>query len=460
MKRRQFLRSGLLVSAVAAISPNLLTACRKKEFDTKKKFKGRVIVIGAGASGLYCAQLLKNAGCQVTVLEAGKQVGGRIRKAEGFTDFPVELGAEEIHGEKSLYYRLVQTTGAALNTTDMEDFIYLDNRLQKLAAVAGDSDIVKADVLVDDIEQGIYSSGDQTLEKYISNRYNPRVWGYLGALLANENGTSPDRISLEGLSKGQGLWAAGSTNVTLRGAAHIDILKQACEGVLSDVVLNSPVRKIDYSANTIAVTTASGKTFEADKVVVTVPLTQLQQKSIQFIPALPETKTTAIGKIGMGAGMKVILKFQKRFWPENLGSLYGNGLVPEFWSTGTGRSSQNNCLTAFVHGRNAEKLSALGNSMMLSTMLQELDDMFGPNVASGSFEDAQIMNWTYEPYIQGTYSYPAVNEGDARDILAQPIGNKLFFAGEATHTKGHIATIHGAIETGVRAAAEILDLTS
>ena len=70
---------------------------------------------------------------------------------------------------------------------------------------------------------------------------------------------------------------------------------------------------------------------------------------------------------------------------------------------------------------------------------------------------ADNKNWANEPYIGGSYSYPSINSAGQRENLASSISNKLFFAGEATNYNGHLATVHGAMETGYRAAIEILN---
>jgi monoamine oxidase len=192
-------------------------------------------------------------------------------------------------------------------------------------------------------------------------------------------------------------------------------------------------------------------------VIVTVPLAILQRGDIAFTPALPSTKTDAIANIGMGPGMKVILRFSSRFWPEKTGSIYGAGLVPEFWATaGGGRSSSDDVLTAFVHGDNAATLSAMNDTDLVAAICAQLDTMFGGTVATSSLTDSHIQDWGKEPYIGGTYSYPIVGGGNARKDLADAIDGKLFFAGEATHYEGHFATVHGALETAYRAAEELV----
>jgi len=131
-------------------------------------------------------------------------------------------------------------------------------------------------------------------------------------------------------------------------------------------------------------------------------------------------------------------------------------VVPEYWSTGVGgRSVQDNVLTAFVMGSYAENLLALGSGM-IQAILNDLDHMYGTGVATnGNLAASYVMNWGADPFTKGTYSYPIPGGSGAREIIATTIGNKIFFAGEATHTAGHNSTVHGAMETGLRAVEEL-----
>ena len=80
----------------------------------------------------------------------------------------------------------------------------------------------------------------------------------------------------------------------------------------------------------------------------------------------------------------------------------------------------------------------------------------GAGVASGSLIASHIMDWSKETFIKGAYSYQKVGTGDSRSTLAQSVDDKLFFAGEATNTEGHEATVHGAIQTADTAVEELV----
>ena len=81
-----------------------------------------------------------------------------------------------------------------------------------------------------------------------------------------------------------------------------------------------------------------------------------------------------------------------------------------------------------------------------------------PETIRDKLEASYVHDWRHDPFSHGAYSYVPVNGLAAQKILSQPIENRLFFAGEAT-SMGHIGTVHGAIQSGQRAAQEILTLS-
>lgn len=457
MDRRELLKKLLLSLPALSLGTSFFTSCKKEELFADLNYDGKVIIIGAGAAGMYAAYLLHKQNVEVTLLEASSLYGGRVRALAGFSDFPIELGAEEVHGQKSVWYDLIKSTNAGFAEGETRDFYLLDNLLKEEASVSGDAEFITLQELLETLENSEDSSvPDITAEAYGQQKgISSRVAHIYNALVGNEHGTSNTRISAFGVAEENKLWTAGNDNFLLNGRSHISIFEERFAEILPKIQLNTQIKTIDYSGTAVMLTDQNGATYSADKVIITVPLTILRDGDISFIPSLPSSKTEAFGKIGMGAGMKIILKFNTRFWPEDTGSIYGVGLVPEFWSTGTGRSLANNVLTAFVHGENAEVLSAQG-AVAVATALQELDAMYGAGVASGALVDSFIMNWTNEPFVKGTYSYPVAGGAGARENLATPVQDKLFFAGEATNYNGHFGSVHGAMETGFRAVNELL----
>jgi monoamine oxidase len=453
MKRRDFIRYSVLGAGSILLSPAFAQLLNASKKNYPNAFKGKVIVIGAGAAGLYAAHLLNEQGVDVTVLEASDVYGGRIRSLKDFSDFQVELGAEGVHGKRSVFYDMVKNAKVPLVTTKGQDYYSLDGFLNTEAQLEEDADFKLALALSETFAD--YSGPDITAEQFAMQQGLPkRVFHIYNGLVGNKHGASIGRLSMPGLKDMEKRWIAGGDNFLLKDRSILSVFEEKCSGILTKIKLNTPVSSIEYSTDTITVTDKNGINYTADKVIVTAPISILKSNDIKFNPALPADKVTAFSKIGMGAGMKIILKFNKRFWKDDMASVYGSGYVTEFYASGFGRSNYNNVLTAFTNGENAEHLS-FEDKAASQIAVKELDKIFGSTIASRSLMDAYIMDWFKQPYIRGSYSYPTIGSLNARTTAALPINNKLYFAGEAMH-EGHFATVHGAMETAQIAVDAIM----
>ena len=432
--------------------PTLLWGCKD---DKPIDYDGEVVIIGAGASGLYAAHKLLSRGvANVKVLEASGVIGGRIRPLTGFTDFDIELGAEEIHGKKSDWYDLVEAAGKQFVDVSDEDYLSLDGNLVSETDAEQDAEVQAAWNLLSQAES--YGGPEITAEQYINdNGITNRVRHILDATLGNEYGTSNARLSMRSLADESDKWSSGGKNYGIT-TSYLSVLQSQLADAVAKVTLNTAITSIDYSGATIQLTDSNGQTHTADKLIITVPLAVLKAGDIAFIPALPQSKQTAIDTIGMDAGMKIILKFSSRFWPADTGSIITNGVVPEFWAPGHGRGT-NNILTAFVMGEEAETLSAAGNNAV-NMVLTDLEALFPSAGVAGLLQDSHIADWTKEPFIKGGYSYPSAGSSAQRSVLAATIDEKLFFAGEAANVNGHIATVHGAMEAGSEAVNKLAEV--
>jgi monoamine oxidase len=180
----------------------------------------------------------------------------------------------------------------------------------------------------------------------------------------------------------------------------------------------------------------------------------LQAGAIEFEPILPPAKTQAIQMVAMGPIAKLALWFEHQFWPP-LAYLGTDGMILNWWPVYCDVGA---VLMGYLGGPAVGELAKLGPEGAVNQGLAELSAMFGPAVRA-TFIKGQLVDWSNDPWARGGYTYTPVGAGNARAELAQPVANTLFFAGEATSTNGHVATVHGAIETGRRAATEILALT-
>lgn len=412
-----------------------------------------VIIIGAGAAGLCAADALLGGGYQPLIIEASDRVGGRVRSLDTLADVPIELGAEEVHGPDNAVAKLAGEMGIELvHHITLDDMLRLDGELVTLDQAQLDPDVKRAFDLIDSL--GGYRSENWSAEEYLIRTHFPRrAWHYLSSRLGVEHGTTLDRLAMRGFATYQKGWESRETNYTLVGR-YGDLFTPMIGRLNDHIRLNSPVSAIEWSADP-RIRLQNGEELTARAVIVTVPLPILTERLIHFSPQLPAEKIAAADSIGMDTGMKIILKFKHRFWEEQTYFIHTDGFLPQFWAPCKGRSDNAHVLTAFVGGARAEALDNMSVDPVRFA-LEELDELFGARIASRSFERGLIADWGADPWVRGLYSYPTVHTTEAsRDALARPLANRIFFAGEATNTYGASGTVHGAMETGWRAANEV-----
>jgi monoamine oxidase len=222
-----------------------------------------------------------------------------------------------------------------------------------------------------------------------------------------------------------------------------------------DIRTKHLVQQIAYDDTGVKVTTDRG-VFSGSQVIVTVPLGVLKRGSIKFSPALPEEKLAAIERLGMGALNRLVLKFPQQFWPSQPHTMaYINGNIPdryvEFYNWQ--KYVQQPILAAMFSGNFSRSLSQMPKSEAIQNIMSDLRAMFGKDIPLPTA--TLLTQWHNDPFAYGSYSTFSIN-GSIQDCdrLAEPIGDRVFFAGEATYGK-YIGTVHGALLSGEREASRI-----
>ena len=441
MNRRDFLKQTSALTIGGILFPSaLFTACRKENFFEDVTYDGKVIIIGAGAAGLYAAYILKSKGIDFQILEASSTYGGRLGKLTGFANFPIDTGAQWLHGENSVLGDLIKSSKTKITRDDSETKFWFNNQL--VDALPQNTNIFEGEELPD-ISYEAYA-----LQYGLGNEYK-----YIIENLAGDQGAAASHLSVYGNNKDEENWSAGDDDFKFEETFFDLIDKQIGSQVKDQILINTIITKIDYSQSEIKLTDSNNNTFNANKVIITVPISILKSGDIQFIPALPIEKTTAFSKIGMDAGMKVFLKFSNKFFDQNI---IGGEICAAYADDSIGKTQNDYILLAFIMGNQAEYLTSLGSDVAITAaLLQELDLMYNGQ-ATASFIASHVENWTTNPFVKGAYSYSTVGMGDARKTASQALSEKLYFAGEAMNTNGHHQTVHGAVETGYREVMNIL----
>ncbi|OWP84861.1 hypothetical protein BWK59_03025 [Flavobacterium davisii] len=443
MNRRKFLKHSTVLSASVLI-PSILTSCASEiEEDNSKKVQ--VLIIGGGAAGLFAGYTLKQKGVSFKILEASSKYGGRLGKQTGFADFDIDQGAEWLHLENSIIGKIIKETQTKIILDDADLQYWYNNRITSILPLQTDIFRSETEVFQD------VSFLEHAHQKGLDNSYNYIVEAYAG-----DQGASATNISVKWDNEEAKKSNSQERNYKF-GKTYFDVFEDyIVPFVKQDINLNTIVKKIDYSGSSIEVTDRNGATFIADKVIVTVPITILKSNDITFKPSLPNEKIAAFQKIGMEAGMKVFLKFSKKFYPSSF--IYGGSICAAYGDVTIGKQTNDNVLLAFIMGKQAQALSDLNsNEAITKALLTELDTMFGDK-ASANFIKSSVQNFTKHPFIRGAYSYSPIGMENAREILAESVSGKIFFAGEATNLKGDHQTVHGAVATGVEQAEKIISL--
>ena len=479
MKRRNALKNLGLGLSAGLVMPTLLASCKKDDPGPEVPFDGKVAIIGAGAAGLYAADILSAKGIGVYILEATNEIGGRIRSLRNQTnyqevygqdkpfefsaDFPIELGAELFYGSDSIWGKSVQNYN--IPTQDLTsvgvDRYVLSNVVKSEAEWSGDADLASVVNFIKNLPN--YSGGPQSVKQAAG--VSSRAEALLNAQVANYYGSNSDKIGAKLLALDLKNRKHDNKAIIMKANPMQDFLISRFSAITTLIQLNTAVSAINYSGDEIIITDKNGTQHQAKKVIVTVPLSVLKNGSISFSPGLPATTTSAMSQFGMDACLRVVIDFKKNFWGENAGFIWGGTTAPQAFNSGVGRSAFSRTLSFTINGVAAVSLSAMTRAQQLAAILAELDLIYAGQASLFVRKDlttnniiAAIKDWTKQEYIKGYSSYPLASTSSTdRESLSKPVSDKIYFAGEATDLSGDAGTINGALASAERATREVIE---
>jgi len=391
------------------------------------------IVIGAGVAGLAAARDLEARGHQVVVLEARDRIGGRVHtvRPRGWP-VPLELGAEFIHGRPPLLMRLARGAREVRGRQYGDGLAPQDEIWRSMMEKLGRLPARRERTVREALDSPRWRSQTTPVERELAAAY-----------LEGFNAARLDLASFQAMA--QQIAAAErieGDRIARFPRGYDAVPRRLARGLR--IELGARVREIRWTRGSVQVS-AGVRSWEAPRAIVTVPLGVLQARSLRFRPALPAWKQAAIDALAMGPVTKIALLFERAFWPPDLAFLLGHGEVPAFWRTLPSRAP------VLIGWAASERSRALRGKDAVAAAVRSLARATGQRV-----RPLQI-SWEQDDLARGAYSWVPVGAMNAQRELARRVG-PLYFAGEATHFGGACGTVHGAIETGLRAAKEAAKL--
>lgn len=386
MNRRKFLRDSLLATTGAifasGLAPALISAEPKK-----------VLLIGAGLSGLVTAYELQKQGHDVKILEAQARAGGRVLTVRGFDEnLYAEAGAARIHDDHDLTLRYAREFGLTLIP---------------------------------------FYPSEQKFSVFDNGKGKAVGWGTFNLA-----------TSIVMFLEKQKYWQ--------KIAGGNDLLPRAfAERLAGKIQYDAPVVKIAQTEREVAVTFRRKdklETLRGDYLVCAIPFTMLRK--IEVAPRFSDAKNEIIRNLTYESAARVFLQTRRRFWFDKGLNGFGFGEnFAEIWNATFGQKGTRGVLQSYLRGDFSLDLMKLGEKERLETTVQSLEKLF-PELGA-NFEKGFTKCWSEDPWVLGAWGHPKTED---LELITRPEG-RIHFAGE--HASNLASWMQGALQSGLRAAEEI-----
>jgi len=407
-----------------------------------------VLIVGAGAAGIGAAQAAKAAGLNAKIIEASHRIGGRALTEELAPGVPWDLGCHWLHsGSINPLAKVADALGLQYDREDESRAFYMNG------------------LRVTDAEQADYQN------------YNEQHWNRMESSAARgEDVAMGDLVDTDSRwAPYYCYWQSLMTSKDVDQFSALDLINYEDTGenwpvragygtLLSQhsadlaIELNTRVEKIDWSGSDARVHTNRG-TLSAKRVIITVSTGVLGGNDILFTPALPQAKQEAIASLSLGCYNNFAMLYNEAWpfdedTPERIDYSNGDDINFAFKLKCSGWPY----IYCAVAGRQAQWLERQAPVESEQLMMSALVDIFGANFRQKIIK-FKASAWGNDPLVKGAYSASAPGHSHQRAVLAAPVADCLYFAGEATSTRA-FSTAHGAWQSGRDAIVNILALSN
>ncbi|CAN6479894.1 unnamed protein product [Victoria cruziana] len=439
------------------------------------KVRANVLIVGAGLAGLAAAKQLRFLGFKVAVIEGRNRAGGRVFTKKlagdgviaaadlggsvltGINGNPLGVMARQlglplhkVRDQCPLYRPDGKAVNADVDAKVEELFNGLLDKVCKLRQAMGEIASI-------DVSLGVALETFRRVYRVAEDKEEMMLLNWHLANLEYANAGLLSNLSLAFWDQDDP-YEMGGDHCFIPGGNE-RLVRVLVENL--PVFYGRAVQEIRYGSDGVLVV-AGGQVFRGDMVLCTVPLGVLKSGSIKFEPELPQMKKDAISRLGFGLLNKVAMLFPRVFWSGGIDTFGHLTEDPKqrgefflFYSYAS--VSGGPLLIALVAGESAIKFEDMPPSDAVRRVLEVLRGIFTPKgIEVPDPIQAVCTRWGKDKFTYGSYSHVAVgSSGDDYDILAESVGcGRVFFAGEATNRR-YPATMHGALLSGLREAANI-----
>ena len=400
-----------------------------------------VVVVGAGAAGLGAAKALQAEGVACVVVEALGRIGGRAHTESREFGVPFDVGCAWLHAaDRNPFFPDAQAAGWTLQHHDMAlDHVYFQDRRATRDEVAG---LLAAEQRLQAAIEAHEGPDDRLASLASACHVEDAIATYNGPM---DFGKDDDEISVADFREAEDL---DPNYFTREGFGAL----VAHWGRDVPVTLSCPVRQIRWNGPGVDVETDRG-TLRAKAAIVTVSTGVLAFDGVRFAPLLPEANQKAIFDLPMGLLTKVPIRVS--------GTRLGLAPFTDVLAVGLARHDlyllcfpfDLDLIVGFVGGDFAWELEAAGPAAAVDFVGGRLEALFGSDVRK-HLGHGTMTNWSSEPFVRGAYAVAAPGAADARRRLAEPVGDRLWFAGEAL-AGGLMQTAGGARLSGEAVARDV-----
>tara|TARA_S200000501_G_scaffold105475_1_gene98847 strand:- start:1961 stop:3301 length:1341 start_codon:yes stop_codon:yes gene_type:complete len=440
--RRKFIKSSLL-GLTAVAFPNIIKVSASQDYD--------VVVVGAGAAGLAATnEFRKQGGKSVLCLEASNRIGGRVWTDNNIFGKPYDKGALWIeNGDSSPFIKFAEKNSKLT--------VYKERRSsQEIYSVYDGNKTAKNENelwrIYDTAQASIASTRkDISPIEVVPNQDSP--WFNTAHMLVGpwEMGKDFSDYSCKDYNFEYDVITSGTYHCEQGyGALFNEMYKDV------PVELNTKVKEIDWSGKGVKIITDKG-TILSNKCIITVSNGVLSSEKIKFTPKLNVEKQEAFSKISLGHYNRVALEFKKLFSKkahdsylyykvksDSMGSPKGCGIT-------INPSKSELCFCDFG-GKFGLEVSKEGSEAAIDFALNELVNAYGSKIKK-DLVNSHFADWSSNVFIKGAWASAEPGAFKYREILKEPIADKIYFAGEACARDW--GTVGGATESGILQAKNI-----